>query len=268
MIYLGTPGRMIGIKCPASQSLDHDERYTFQNTLEGRRKAQTRPLGRRTWSLQTSDATTPADVGTLMQFVSGAWGSGPFVFVPADAPNTNLLTPEASLCDPLEVTLATGGAVLDTPPMVTPDGVFARSYVKSTANSLFFGKYRVPVLGGPVTGSAYVLGAGGAVQISWYDTTGAVMNTVVSSVKSTAGTVVRSYLTATPPVGAVSCMLSVNASATQACAPQLVAGHMLLAWADGQGCGKAVVHSVSRGQVLAAPGATYSNLSFTVSEVG
>lgn len=268
MIYLGTLGRMIGIKCPSSQNVQTEERYSFQTTLEGRVKAQAKPIGRRTWSLGTSDATTPAEHSKLSQFASGAWGPGPFVFVSADAPYTNMLTPDASLCDPLAVTLATGSTVLDTPPMVTQDGVFARSYVKNAANSLFFGRYRVPVLGGAVTGSAYVLGAGGAVQISWYDSTGAVINTVVSSVKSTAGMVVRSYLTATPPVGAVACMLSVNSSATQAGAPQLVAGSKLLAWADGQGCGKSVVHSVSRGQILAAPGATYSNLSFTVSEVG
>lgn len=266
-VYLGTLGRMIPIYSTPSAQIETEERYSFSTTLEGRRKAQARPIGRRTWGLNAQFAE-PAEHSLLSQFAMGAWGPGPFVFISAESPHTNMLTPDASLCDPLAVTLGTGGAVLDTPPMVTSDGIFARSYVKNTANSLFFGKYRVPLLGGSVTGSAYVLGAGGAVQISWYDNAGSVMGTVVSTVKSTAGTVVRSYLTATPPVGAVACMLSVNPAATQACAPQLVAGGELLAWADGQGCAKSVVHAVSRDLVLTAPGGTYSHLSFTVSEVG
>lgn len=124
MIYLGSLGRMIGIKCPASQQLEAEDLYSFELTLEGKRTAQVKPRAPRTWNLQTSDATKPADVATLMQFVQGGWGPGPFVFVAADAPFTNLLSPAAASCDPVA---GLGSATTLDGPLLTGDGWAGRS---------------------------------------------------------------------------------------------------------------------------------------------
>lgn len=273
MIYLGTLGRMVELKCPASQQLAADGEPSFKTTLEGRRIAQVPPSrGRRAWQNQLSDASTPDQVGAVMSFINREWGPGPFVFVSADAPVTNMLTPAAASCDPSEVSVSGGASVLATPPMLTPDGWAGRSFMKNAAGLLFHGLGFVPVLPGVgVTASAYVLGAGGAVRIAWYDAAGAGVGSVTSTVVSTAGQVVRSFVSAVPPAGAVSCRVSVNAAATQTCRPALTWSDTLLPWADGQGCLKAVIHGASRNLIMASRdprGGRYSNLSFTVSEVG
>lgn len=265
MIYLGTLGRMIGIKCPASQNVEHEERYTFQTTLEGRRKAQPRPIGRRTWSLQTSDATTPAQVAALMQFAQGAWGPGPFVFVPADAPYTNMLTPEIASCAPgtaLYAYTQSGG------PMQTPDGFAARSLINTSPSQLLaFGRTLTPASPGQsVTASAYVAGAGARVRIYFYDAGGGSITSATSSVVSD-GAVIRSHITRVAPPGTASVrVLAIDT--VQACNPAITWTDDLQPWADGQGCENAVVQAASRDLVQAVPGATYSRMTFTVSEVG
>ena len=269
MIYLGSLGRMIGIKCPASQNVQAEERYTPSVTLEGRRKMQARPVGRRTWSLQTSDATTPAEHSLLSQFADGAWGNGPFVFLPADALATNILTPEASLSAPGEYVLTSGVTVTEGAPLRTPDGWAARSLIKSTTNGLFLGKDLVPVpFAGKVTVAAYVRGSGGAAGVAFYDSAGGSLGTSYSSVTAGATNVVRSWVTVTPPVGAASCRVLVNSATQQTAWPSVTWTDKLQPFGEGQGCLKAVVSSMSRDQVLAVPGNTYSNVGFTVMEVG
>lgn len=269
MIYLGSLGRMIGIKCPASQNVQSEERYTPSVTLEGRRKAQVRPVGRRTWSLQTSDATTPAEHSLLSQFANGAWGNGPFRFISADASVTNLLTPAAADSMPGEYVLTSGLTITEGAPMLTPDGWASRSFIKSTNNGLFFGKDMLPVLPGvPVTVSAYVRGSGGAVNLVWYNSAGSQISVHYGGVTAGATNVVRSWLTETPPSNAVSFRFQANGKTEQVCRPAATWSDKLLPYGDGQGCVKAVVSSMSRDQVLAVPGSTYSNVSFTVMEVG
>lgn len=266
MIYLGTLGRMIGIKCPASQNVEHEERYSFQTTLEGRRKAQPRPIGRRTWSLQTSDATKPAQASALMQFAQGAWGAGPFVFVSADAPVSNLLLPSTASCAPEAIYTSNVSAA---GPVLLPDGIWAaRSFANSSAASEMYASEHVPVVPEvTVTGSAWVFGEGARVRVGWYDAAGGALGSSVSTVTAGAGSWVRSSITAKPPTGAASCRL-VGTSALRLTMPSVTWTDHLLPFADGQGCQKAVVHAVSRDLRLAVAGSTYSNLGFTVTEVG
>lgn len=270
-VYLGQLGRMVELKCPAQQQVTPAERYSFRPTLEGRTKAQVKPVGRRVWGLSTSEATTPAEAGALADFANGAWGRGPFVFVSADAPVTNLLTPEQASCDPA---VLNGSAPTNSVagPMLTPDGWAGRSFMNSTpAQLLWFGTGHTPVLPGQsVTASAYLLGAGAAVRLYFYDAAGATINSHTSTVTATAGTVVRSHVTRTAPANAVSCrVLAVNA--TQGARPAITWTASLFEWADGQGCTKAVIHGLSRNLVMAsreASGGRYSNLSYTITEVG
>lgn len=269
MIYLGSLGRMIGIKCPASQNVQAEERYTFTRTLEGRRKAQGKPIGRRTWSLQTSDATTPSEHSLLSQFANGAWGNGPFRFISADASVSNLMTPAAADCMPGEYVLTSGLTITEGAPMLTPDGWAARSFIKSTNNGLFFGKDMLPVLPGvPVTVSAYVRGNGGAVNLVWYDSAGSSISVHYGGVTAGSTNTIRSWLTEMPPANAVSFRFQASSAVQQVSRPAATWSDRLLPYGDGQGCVKAVVSAMTRDQVLAVPGSTYSNVSFTVTEVG
>ncbi|WP_152666723.1 hypothetical protein [Arthrobacter sp. YC-RL1] len=271
MIYLGTPGRMVGIKCPSSQSVDHEDRYTFEPTLEGKLKGQARPVGRRKWSLQTSAATTPGEVAALMGFVNGDWGAGPFTFVSADAPITNLLSPAATSGQygPLVTNLLAGGPV-----DLGADGWAARS-VRSLAPTEFgngqeilLGTDFTPVRQGvAVTGSAWVKRAGGRVRLYWYGPDSTVPLGSTTSSATATSTWSRVSVTGLPVAGAVRCRL-VAFEVEHATRPAITWSEGVLDYADGQGCQKAVVHAAARSLTMAVPARIYGDLSFTVTEVG
>lgn len=266
MIYLGTLGRMVGIKCPSSQSVETAERYSFDKTLEGRVKAQARPIGRRSWSLQLSQATTPQDHSALSAFANGAWGPGPFVFVPVDAPHTNLLTPADSLCQdpfPGATSVYPGG------PVLLDDGSWApASWASDGTGSVNFNYQFLPVIEGqPVTGSAWVKGVGASTRIFFYDANGSFLTVTGPNSTGTAMAYTRSVITANVPSGAVGARLGVTSS-VGATRPALTWTDSVQPWGEGQGCSKAVVSAFSRDLTMAVVGNTYSSVSFTVTEVG
>lgn len=263
-VYLGSLGRMVKLPYVGSQQVQAEERYNFTSTLEGKRKALVKPRGPRTWAL-SADHFRPNEHSLLSQFANGAWGPGPFAFVPADAPHTNLLTPAVSMCDPSENYEA---SVTPAGPMVTPDGVAPRSYLNNGSGVIIFGRDRNPVIQGvPVTGAAYVLGDKARVRLNWYRADGSLLSQTNSTMMSTLGVVQRIHVTAVPPAEAAGCIVSV-VNGLQACMPSMTWGAELMPWSDGQGCARSVVHGLSRSQVLAVPGHTYSNVSFTITEVG
>lgn len=261
-VYLGSLGRMVKLPYVGSQQVQAEERYSFSSTLEGRRKAQVKPRAPRTWAL-SADHYRPNEHSLLSQFANGAWGPGPFVFVPADAPHTNLLTPAVASLDPSEVTATQGG------PVQLPDGSWvARTVLGDGVGNVLFGSTRSPLPpSGPVSAGAWVQGAGASVRLNWYDSSGAFVGSAISTVTSSSGWV-WSTISATPPAGAAGVIVSANKS-SRATRPTLVWGSSTPSgWSDGQGCAKAVVSAMSRDQVLAVRGNTFSNVSFTVTEVG
>lgn len=271
MIYLGTLGRMIGIKCPASQNVETEERYTFETTLEGRRKAQAKQAARRSWALRTTDATTPAETAVLTQFAQGAWGPGPFQFVPADASHTNLMTPDGSFTiDEQPSSHVLRGGPVD----LGADGWAAQSLVSDDplVNFEMFGSLAyTPVLPGrSVTASAWISAVPGStarVRLYWYDANTVLLGGLLSREVSPSEGMVRASVTGVPPAGAVSCRV-VTLRAARLARPAITWTETVQPWAAGEGCRQAVVSAGSRDLVLAVPGATYSNMSFTVTEVG
>lgn len=268
-IYLGNLGRLVELKGPSSQSVAADDGYTFETTLEGRVKAQARTARPRKWSVDIG-AATPADLANLLAFAGGEWGNGPFVWVSVDAPVTNLLTPEVSTCGLAALyssTTSVGG------PMPLGGGEFAgRSLVASSATAWsFVGGSYVPVIQGQkVTGSISVLGAGAVVRLSWYGSDGVAIAHAESTMTGAAGTPRRLHVTATPPAGAVGCLLATR-GALQAARPAITWTDTLFDWHPGEGCPKAVIHGLSRSVILALrePGyGRYSGTSFTITEVG
>lgn len=276
MAYLGTLGRLVELRGINSQQVEAEDRYTFQTTLEGRTKAQVRPIGRRKWDLGTKDTTRAEDLAAIMSFANGAWGPGPFVFVSADAPVTNLLSPGVASCDPSEK----WGVVTVGAPMRVEGAWTGRSYVANGSPNIFFGTQaagaavpgeRVPVIpGDTVTGSVYLLGAGAYCRVAFYNSADVLISQVNSTVAGSAAAPVRSWVSAVVPAGAVSCRV-LAIGATQAARPSVTWTDALFPWADGQGCPKAVMHGASRSLVLASRdlrGGRYSNIGFTVTEVG
>lgn len=265
-VYLGTLGRMIPIYSTPSAQLETEERYSFSTTLEGRRKAQARPIGRRTWGLNAKFAD-PSEHSLLSQFANGAWGPGPFIFVSADALVSNMLTPEAASCHPdsNSAVWVSGNGPVELPEV----GWVPRSFIGNGTGPILFGSDFTPVRHGVrYSVSAFVFGEGSAVRANFYDDNGSLMGGETSTVTGNNSGFVRSHISIVPGAGVAGIVVSAVNAAITAC-PQISEGPgSPLSWSEGQGCAKAVVHGVSRDQVLAVPGNTFSNVSFTVSEVG
>lgn len=269
-IYLGTLGRMVELKCPAMQQVNTADGFSFEETLEGRVKAQPRPIQRRTWSLGTSDATTPSEHAAVQSFINGAWGPGPFIFVSADAPVTNLLTPTAAAS--MENFGVTN--ILYTGPVnLGALGWEGRSISLDdpAGTGAVFGVDAIPLPpDGVVTGSAYVKGAAASVRLYWYDSEGAFLSFNGIADVDTAGQFVRLSITRTAPAGAASVRLVANGINT-ATRPAITWGATLYDWAAGEGCPKAVIHAMSKSLVMASRdsrGGRFANLSYTITEVG
>lgn len=270
-VYLGKLGRMVELKCPSSQRVQLDDGFTFQTTLEGAVKAQARRVRRRVWSVDIG-AATPAELADLLAFATGEWGNGPFAWVSADAPVTNLLPPEVSICGPQAVFSST---VSRTGPMALGDGRYSgASLTTSDPNgTLWVGasKAPIPVIPGqPVTASATVIGAGGKVRLHWVAADGSAMTGTATS--SDTGTALPRRLSATgiPPAGAVSCTMS-STKATQLTRPAITWSEQMLDWQPGEGCQAAVLHGLTKDVILALRNpryGRYASASFTVTEVG
>lgn len=265
-VYLGQIGRMIELWSTPSAQVQTDDRYTFLTTVEGKRRAQRRPVGRREWSVN-ADYSTTAEAAALSDFASGAWGPGPFVFVSAEAPVTNMLTPAAASCDPAA---GMGSTNSEGGPMLTNDGWAPRSIRSGSGADIWFGDERVPIIEGePVTVSAYVEGSGAAVRVTWYTADGSTLGSDTSRVTATAATTVRSWITVSPPAGAAALRVRA-ANAVRGSRPSVTRGELLYPWADGRGCSQAVVTAVGRDVVLAGRGLNrqFESVSYTVTEVG
>lgn len=270
MMYLGTLGRMVAIKCPTAQRVTPAERYTFNTTLGGTVKAQAGPVGRRTWDISLGKLSTPSDVGALLDFATGAWGSGPFWFVPADAPVVNLLTPDAASCDPDALTFSGGAESLGSPPMsLGDDGFAARSVWKNDTGTATFGG-PVPIIPGqPVTGSAWVIGTG-MLRLVFVDSNGAELSSA-DSTPAGWSTPKRLTATAMAPRTASAVQLMIAGPITQAARPAITWTSTAYEWGDGQGCDKAIAHNANRDLVKALDDprtGRWSDVSFTVQEVG
>lgn len=266
-VYLGALGRLVELWSTPAAQVSLAERYTFTTTLEGRVKAQSVPSARRSWSLNAEGAS-PREQAALQEFATGAWGRGPFVFVSADAPVVNLLTPEESSLDPVGLT----ADVLGSPPMLTPDGWAGRSLLKRDGQ---FARVAtdVPVIPGRrVTGSAYVRGHSGTalVRLVFYRADGTEISRADSP--SAVAEAQRRWVTATAPSDAAWAALWVTGTVTQVARPAVTWTSEPFEYGDGQGCRKAVVHGASRDLRVAsqwqAHTGRWSDLSFTVQEVG
>lgn len=261
-VYLGTLGRMIPIYSTPSAQIQSEERFNFKRTVEGRRKAEVIPGGRRAWSLNAQFAD-PTESATLLEFADGSWGRGPFWFLSADALVSNVLPPSTGKF----------GGHVDAGPVRLAEGgwaPFANKRSDGLAGTIQFVAAidDPPVVPGvPVTGSAWVHGAAASVLLQWYSAAGTLLGSVASSGGGSNTIYSRVHVSGVPPLNTAFVRITAR-DALGATRPAVSWTDSVQPYGDGQGCAKAVVHGVSRDQVLAVPGNTFSNLSFTVTEVG
>ena len=268
MIYLGALGRLVPIRCASSQQVGHGDRYSTLETLEGRVKAQVRPVRRREWSVGFGDLTSAEDASKLLEFVEGAWGSGPFRFVPTEAPTTNMCTPAQSVLHPSAGT-ETGYGARFGGPMLTEDGWIPSSIVNPDPSRLVYvGVNFIPVMPGTtITVAAYVLGIDASTQVYFFDNAGGQVGNFESARIGTADAAVRAAVTVEVPEGAATARIYARRS-VQVGRPSLTWTDEVMPWITGRGCEKAILRDVSESLVYVKSDKTYESMAFTVTEVG
>ena len=248
-VYIGSLGRMVKLPYVGSQQVQTEEHYNFSSTLEGKRKAQVKPRGPRTWEL-SADHYRPNEHSLLSQFADGAWGPGPFVFVSADAPHTNILTPAASMCRESEQFQP--DVLYGVPSFPTgygqpgPTCPVSRQHIYSAAAFTLYPR-AVQMLLVPCTSREPMRRAG----LSWFAADRRYLGSSAAALTPGEGWRVSS-VTARPPIGAAGVGLGAL-TATACAAPILVWGDSAPSWSVGEGCLEAVVHAVSRDLRLAVP---------------
>lgn len=274
--YIGTYGRLVPLWTTPTMEISQDPQYKISKTVEGIAKAQRVPSPSRQWELDGSGAT-PAERGTLAGFALGEWGPGPFLWVPPDAPSTNLLTPATARCDTAE---NPSSIILPGGPMPQPDGTWSgQSYlVPNTTLVVFFGRNRpgqttagerIPVIPGEtITAGATLAGTTATIELQFYDATDTWISTARSPVTGTETKVAT--VTTQAPKNAVAARIFAR-NTTQASRPFATWTKKPHGWAQGAGCVSAIIEDHSATAVRASRIFEQSNwyeTSFTITEVG
>lgn len=264
MEYLGSLGRLAALRCASSERLDSGPRYTEEFTIEGRRRVQVRPASPRSWDVSWA-LGRPGQVALLSAFTSGAWGNGPWHWIPVQAQRGNLLTPrEAQLLDRAAVSAS---SVQDAGPVRDATGAWSPRSVTVTLTSGWVALMRgVPVVAGlPFTFSCDVEGSSPQVHVAFMDAAG---GTVGTQIQAGAGTSMqRVSVSSVVPAGAVEAYVGVRSTVTRATRPQATWTAAPVPFSAGHGCRSAVVDGLSEDLVVANSFGTYSSVGFTVMEV-
>lgn len=264
MEYFGDLGRLVPLRCASSERVQAAGRYVPSVTVEGRRRVQVVPASPRAWDVSWG-LTHPGEAAALSAFTTGAWGAGPWHWLPLQAHRGNLLTPrEADLVEwTARPALSAGGPVRDA------DGAWAaRSLLHSLSSgwtSIFTG---LPVIAGmPVTWACDVTGTAPQVTMTFHDVAGAVL---AEATGTGAGSgMQRVSVTATPPTGSVSARVGVRAGVSRVARPQVSWTPHPVPWSRGHGCRAAVVDGLTDDLLhMADPRrGAYTAHSFSIMEV-
>lgn len=264
MEYLGSLGRLIGLPCNSEERTSVAARYATESTVEGRRRVQVIPASPRTWGVSW-DLAEPEELAAVAPFQLGAWGNGPWHWVPVQAQQGNLLTPrEAQLLDRATVSAAN---VQDAGPVRDATGAWSPRSVTVTVASGWVALMRgVPVIPGvPFTFSCDVEGISPQVHVAFMDAAG---GTVATEIQAGSGTAMqRVSSSSVVPAGAVEAYVGVRSTVTRATRPQVSWTAGPVPWSAGHGCRSAIVDGLSEDLLVANRFGTYSNVGFTVLEV-
>lgn len=263
--YLGPLGRLMGLRCPSTETTDRANRYSTRTTVEGRRRAQLTPASPRTWSIEWDVAYRP-EMAMLRSFTDGEWGPGPWHWVPVTAHRGNLLTPAEAACQVASDQLVPGG------PVRVADGAWAgSSYLTSGVTTYARVASDVPVIPGmPVSWSVDVRGDGTTppqLAMTFNDAGGAQLSAWYFSGAAKPG-MQRVTQTRVVPEGAASMNVGVRATALQVARPQVTWTDGPVPFTAGAGCRSAVIEAGPEELIAMWDGIDYRATRFTVMEVG
>ena len=264
--YLGALGRLVPLRTSSHLSVAATDRYVSSTTVEGRRRAQVVPASPRTWNVRWNGARE-YDLAALSDFVTGAWGAGPWHWVSVAAQSGNLLTPrESMLLDRAGVSAA---SVQDAGPVRDSDGGWSPRSVRVSIVSGWVALARgVPVHPDkPFTFSCDVQGnlSPGGVSVAFYDAADSYVGGG-SAYAPNAG-MRRVSLSLAVPAGAVEARVGVREQTVRATRPQVTWTAGPVPFSAGHGCRSAVVDGLSEDLIVANAYGTYSNASFSILEV-
>lgn len=265
MEYLGSLGRLVGLRCNSDQRVSASPRYSTSTTVEGRRFAQVIPTDARAWDISW-DLSDPGEVSKLTAFTTGAWGLGPWHWVSVQAQRGNLLTPrEAGLLDYEALQWwSPGGPVRDA------GGAWSAGSISSSLTGAYGQLFNgIPVVaGGSVTWAADVQGDGrSALGLGFRDASGALIAGVYGD-ELAPEAMGRVSMTVTVPDEAVSLHVGVRLGVTRVARPQVTWTAGPVPYSAGHGCRAAIVDGFSEDLIVANRFGTYSSAGFTVMEVG
>lgn len=229
--YLGVLGNMFPIIPASSTSIASPDRFIFQEARTRRWAFVSTPPGKelRTWEVNT-DLLSTSEAGLLEELRSGVWGLGPFIFIPCEAHDTNILTPAQS------VLTGVGSAGS----LVTASRERVKAAVGLNGTTSVF--TNAPVIPGlPLTLSLDVAGASTSLELRFL-TSG---NALVGSkqyVKESALAERVSFGVLSVPSGAAKAELSV-AGAVAIARPQLTWTAQRMPWSAGRGASQVVIQN-------------------------
>lgn len=210
--WIGPLGSLIEFKCPSAVESSSEDSHVYFRSLGGdvavtRLGDGTRP---RVWDVSV-DAARPDHVAALQGLASGAWGPGPFLFIPPGAPAVNMLGKRSAL----SLETPGSGYVLDVggAPVLTTEGYAGANYATTTSTPALMSLGDAPVLPGQqVTGKAWVqalTGTSASLRLVFYTAGGAqLLSSPIVTSTDPAGT----YLSVTDiaPEGAAYARLSAS----------------------------------------------------------
>lgn len=248
----------------ASENVSRADRYVESLTVEGARRVQVRPAAPRSWSVDVRGASA-GELSGLAAFASGGWGSGPWHWVSVAAQVGNVLTPrEAELLDHIVRAEFTDGG-----PVRGADGTWAARSIRHNHpvpgwRSVHRG---VPVMPGkPVTWAVDVEGTSPGITMLFLDAAGRSLDG--QSVSGSGAGMQRVSVSAVAPPGAASVTVGVRDTTTRFTRPQVTWTAGPVPFSAGHGCRAAVVDGLSEDLLVANSFGTYSQVGFTVMEVG
>lgn len=272
--YLGTLDAFGPVACPSSESRQIGRESTEVLVPAGSRVVFEAQRSFRSWSV-SAGAMTPGEVATWELFAHRVGMAPPFYWISAWAASHNLLPPRDSLVAP--DTLA-GPGVFSTAPITLDTGETVRQSVAVSSDDATIGlgydqrrfRYRqIPVVEGtPITASVWVASNGAArIVVYWRDIAGGeVEGRPYAQVSPGLGRVSRVSVTATPPVGAVSCELRVS-NARVITRPAVTYTAEARPWTIGDGCYSAYVTDTTLSPLYITRGASYASSGFVVTEL-
>jgi hypothetical protein len=268
--WIGRLGALIEFKCPSAVESTAEDSHVYFRSMGGdvtvdRLGDGTRP---RVWEVSV-DAARPDHVAALENLASGAWGPGPFVFIPPAAPAKNMLGKRSSLAlgDPgTGYVVDQGGA-----PVLTTEGYAGARYGATTATPGMTTLGDAPVIPGmPVTGKAWaqaMTGATGSLQLLFYTAGHAHLG---SSALATTTSATGEYLTVTSPAPADAAYVRLRGGGTVVTHPQVTWTEDARTWSQSAASTQVVVSPLSEAvrRATGRPGEeTISDHRFTVTEL-